>query len=232
MRIYLQNNIDICLILNFQCILHIFTVMPLKSLQMCIIRNWLWVFFETRYLNTKKSHNHSVFIHLWRLWRSKTVDICKIHWKLMIFKSQNCFANISATKAQIFIKFETYIYKIVKNYQMIFRKNPCTYARTGGVNVRVRVSSWPNTRANVNASFALVCARILTKNHLITLYYLLNISLEIHEDRSFHCRDICKTIPTLKTHQFSIYFAYFHKFPPPKPSKMDNYRMIVGFIGN
>ena len=46
------------------------------------------------YLVSKKSHNHSVIIHLWRLWRSKTVEICKIHRKLMIFKSHYCFANI------------------------------------------------------------------------------------------------------------------------------------------
>ena len=51
------------------------------------------------YLVSKKSHNHSVIIHLWRLWRSKTVEICKIHRKLMIFKSHYCFANISGMKA-------------------------------------------------------------------------------------------------------------------------------------
>ena len=32
---------------------------------------------------------------------------------------QYCFTNISATKAPIFMKFETYIYKIVKNHQII-----------------------------------------------------------------------------------------------------------------
>ena len=53
----------------------------------------------------------------------------------MIFKSQYCFANISATKGQIFLKFKTYIYKIVKNYQMIVCKDPYTDARTQGVNV-------------------------------------------------------------------------------------------------
>ena len=48
----------------------------------------------------------------------------------MIKKSQYCFANISATEAQIVMKFETYIYKIVRNHYMIFRKDPCTDART------------------------------------------------------------------------------------------------------
>ena len=183
------------------------------------------------YLVLKKFHNHSVIVHLWRLWRSKTVDICKIHWKLMTFKSQNCFANISATKTPILLKFETYIHKMVKNYQIIYRKDPCTNPRTGGVNVHAHISSRPNTRPHVYAACAHVCARFFTQNHLIILYYLMNISLEFHEDQSFHCGDICKTILTFKTHQCSMYFAYFHKFSPPKPSMMDNYWIIVGFIG-
>ena len=33
-------------------------------------------------------------------------------------------------KAPIFMKFETYIHKIVKNYQKIFRNDPCTHVRT------------------------------------------------------------------------------------------------------
>ena len=62
----------------------------------------------------------------------------------MIFKSQYCFANIFATEAHIFMKLETYIHKIVKNHQMIFRKDPCTDARTRGVSVCARVSSRQN----------------------------------------------------------------------------------------
>ena len=61
--------------------------------------------------------------------------------KLMIFKSQYCFANISATKAQIFMKFKNYIHKIDKNNQIIFCKDPCTHVPTRGVNVCTRVSS-------------------------------------------------------------------------------------------
>ena len=66
-----------------------------------------------------------LFIHLWWFWRWIFVKICKIHWKLMIFKSQYCFANISATKAPIVMKFETSIHKKVKNYQKKNRKDPC-----------------------------------------------------------------------------------------------------------
>ena len=43
-------------------------------------------------------------------------------------------------------------------------------------------------------------------------------SLRFHKDMSFRCGDIRKTILTFKSHQFSIYFAYFHNFSPPKSS--------------
>ena len=151
------------------------------------------------------------------------MEICKIHRKLMILKSQYGFANISGMKVQIFMKFETYIHMLVKNDQMIFHKDPCTDTRTCGVNVHARVSSRQNVRAHVCASCARVCEGIFTKNHLIIFYYLLNIYLKFHEDLSFHSGDICKTIMTFKNHQFSMYFAYFHSFAPPKSSKMDNY---------
>ena len=126
------------------------------------------------------------------------MEICKIHCKLMIFKSQYCFANISATKASIFMKFETFIYKVVKNHQIIFRKDPCTDARTRDVNVRARVLSRRNTRAYTYALCARICARIFTKNHLMILYYLMNISLTFDKDLSFRCGYICKTILTHK----------------------------------
>ena len=183
-----------------------------------------------RYLVSKKFHNHSVIIHLWRLWRSKTVEICKIHWKLIISKSQYCFANISSTKALIFMKFETYIHKIV-NCQQIFCKDPYTHTRTRGKNVRARISSRQNARAHIYDSCVRVCAWIFTKNLLIILYYLMNISLKFHKDRSFHCGDICKTILTFNNHKFSMYLAFFHTFAPPKSSKMDNFWIILEFFG-
>ena len=126
----------------------------------------------------------------------------------MIFKSQYCFANISATEAQIFMKFKTYLHKIVKNPQIIFRKDPCRHARTRDVNVRARVLSRRKTRADTYASCARICARIFTKNHLMILYYLMKISLKFHNDLSFRCGDICKTILTFKNHQFSMFIVY------------------------
>ena len=140
--------------------------------------------------------------------------------------------NISATKAPIFMKFETYIHKIVKNHQMIFRKDPCTHARTRDVNVRARVLSRWNARAHTYASCTRICARIFMKNHLMILYYLMTISLKFHKDLSFRCRDICKTILTFKNHQFSMHFAYFHIFAPPMSSQMNNYWIIMKFFGN
>ena len=48
---YSQNNTVFFLILNFQCILHIFTNMSLQNLQRWKITEWLWNFFETRSQN-------------------------------------------------------------------------------------------------------------------------------------------------------------------------------------
>ena len=141
----------------------------------------------------------------------------------MTFENQYRFANISATKTRIFMKFETYIHKILKNYLVIFRKDPCTHARTRDKNMRARVSYRQNASAHIYASCVCVCARIFTKNLLIILYCLMNISLKFHKDRSFCCRDICKTVLTFKSHHFSMYFPYFHTYTPQKSSKMENY---------
>ena len=46
-----------------------------------------------------------MIIHLERLLRCEIVKIWKIHWKLKYSESQYCFADISATEAQIFMKF-------------------------------------------------------------------------------------------------------------------------------
>ena len=57
MRRNTQNNKDICLIINFHCILHIFTNMDLQSLQM------IMDFLETRYQNGpvsgKETYSHT-----------------------------------------------------------------------------------------------------------------------------------------------------------------------------
>ena len=63
--------------------------------------------FPFWYLVSQKFHNFLVIIHLWRLLRQVIERIWKLHWKLMIFESQYNFANISATKAPILMKFLT-----------------------------------------------------------------------------------------------------------------------------
>ena len=94
------------------------------------------------------------------------------------------------------MNFETFIHEVVKNYQMIFCKDPCIRTPTRGVNVHGRILSRRNARAHVYASCARMCARIFTKKLLMILYYLVNRSLEFHKDRSFFSGDICKTIIT------------------------------------
>ena len=160
------------------------------------------------------------------------MEICKIHWKLMIFKSQYCFANISATEAQIFMKFETYIHELVKNHQIFFCKDPCTHARSGDVNVRARVLSRWNARAHTYALCTRICTRIFMKNHLMILHYLMNINIKFHKGLSFRCGDIRKTILTFKNHWFSMYFAFFHSFEPPTSSKMDICLIIMEIFEN
>ena len=105
-------------------------------------------------------------------------------------KRQYCIANISATKAPIFLKFETKVHQIVMNNHTNFRKDPCTHARTQGKNVRARVLSRQNARAHVFASCAPVSARIFMKNLLMIFYYIIDINLKFHKDRSFRCGDI------------------------------------------
>ena len=52
---------------------------------------------------------------------------------------KNLKYNISLTEAQIFMKFETYVYKIVVDHQPNFHKDPCKDARARGVNARTHV---------------------------------------------------------------------------------------------
>ena len=103
------------------------------------------------------------------------------------------------------MKLETYFHKVVKNHQIIFRKVPCTHARTRDVNVCAPVLSRQNARAYTYTSCARIFARIFTKNYLMFLYYLMKISIEFHKDLSFRCEDICKTILTFKNHQCSMF---------------------------
>ena len=60
---------------------------------------------------------------------------------LCVSQSKNFLkCNISLTEAQIFMKFETYVYKIVLDHQPNFHKDPCKDACARGVNARARIS--------------------------------------------------------------------------------------------
>ena len=125
----------------------------------------------------------------------------------MIKKHQYCFANISVTEARIFMKF----YMVVNYYLVIlcikFHSAWCINARARVVNARNRDKMYGNAAKRAHARLQIVCARVCM-DHLMILYYLMNISFKFHKDRSFHCGDIRKTILTFKNHQFSMYFTY------------------------
>ena len=125
------------------------------------------------------------------------------------------------------MKFETFIHKIVKNHQMIFRKDPWIHTRTRSINVSAAVLSRRNVRTHAYALCARVCARMFMKILLIYLHYLMNVSFKFHKDWSFLCRDICKIVLTFKNHQFLIYFPYSQNYVPQKSSKMDNYKIDI-----
>ena len=73
------------------------------------------------YLSSQKYHRQSVIILIWRHWRCIMVKIWKIHWKFKYSESQYCFANISAMRAWIFMKFYT-----VNNYYLGWSWDNCT----------------------------------------------------------------------------------------------------------
>ena len=60
----------------------------------------------------------------------------------------------------------------------------------------------------------------------------MNSNFKFHKNPSSRCGEILKTILAFKNHQFSLYFAYFHRYAPPKSSKMENYQMIIKIFGN
>ena len=89
----------------------------------------------------QKNHNYSAIIHLWRLQRCIIGEIWKIHWKSMIKRYQYCFANISATKARIFMKFYVVVNCYLVSLSFIFHEDSCINARSRVVNVHAHVLS-------------------------------------------------------------------------------------------
>ena len=76
------------------------------------------------------------FMHF--IFRQHAASIYGFVRQLVSFVSskKNLKCNISLTGAQIFMKFETYVYKIVLDHQPNFHKDPCKDACARGVNAR------------------------------------------------------------------------------------------------
>ena len=149
--------------------------------------SWDWCFQFTEIgpfwdLVSKKFHNHSVIIHLWRFWRCINAEISKIHWKSMIKKHQYCFANISATKAIIFKKFYLVINYYLVSLCLKFQEDPCINACARVVNTHVhvllRVPSCVHIYARIFMIFEILAHKIINDHHI-----------KFHEDRSFRCGD-------------------------------------------
>ena len=108
--------------------------------------SWDWCFHFTEIgrfwgLIFKQFHHHSVIIHLGRLWRCIIAEISKTYWKSIIKKYQNCFSNISTTKAQIFMKFYVVVNYYLVTLSLKFHEDLCINARTPVVNARAHVLS-------------------------------------------------------------------------------------------
>ena len=63
--------------------------------------------------------------------------------------------------------------------------------------------------AKKRARIFLPCVRVCVHGSLRKAVYN---SFKFHKDTSIHCGDIFKTILTFESHQFSMYFPYFHSY--------------------
>ena len=91
------------------------------------------------YLVSEKCDDHPVIIHLEILLRCETIQIWKIHWKLKYSESRYRFANISATKVWIFMKFYMMVNYYLVNLTFKVHKDLFTNARVRVVNARAHV---------------------------------------------------------------------------------------------
>ena len=172
-------------------------------------------------LISKKFHNISVIIHLGRLLGCVIAEISKIHWKSMIKKHQNCFANISATKAQIsMISYMVVNYYLVR-LSFIFHEDPCINARAQVVNTRahvlLRVRAFTTRLRALNANISSMKAWIFIKFHVVVHYYLVSWSFEFHEDPWINVR---------KRVVNALYFVWF--ITQSGPTKGDSVSSMIG----
>ena len=114
--------------------------------------SWDWCFLFTEIgpfwdLVSKKFHNHSVIIHLWRLRRCIIAEILKNTLKSMIKKHQYCFA----TEAQIIMKFYVVVSYYLLSIYIKFHDDLC-------INTRARVVNARNRNKTCERAF-ITCAR-------------------------------------------------------------------------
>jgi len=128
------------------------------------------------------------------------------------------FVNISVTKAQIFMKF-----MLIGKYYATRNTLHANTRHTPSVNVHMQVLSCLMQVLSRMRAFTLVCKGVCL--HLWEYNFcnsILSLSRNFFNNQAF-CGDIYKIKFMFFNHQFPIYFSYFHRYGPPKPSGMDNY---------
>ena len=96
----------------------------------------------------------------------------------MIKEHQYCFANISLTKARIFMKFYMVVNYYLVNFSFKFHEDQCINACTRVVNARaqvlLRVRAFTTHLRALNANISAIKARIFIKFNVVINYYLVS----------------------------------------------------------
>ena len=87
-------------------------------------------------------------------------------------------------------------------------------------------------RVSENASCTPMCTQIFTKLIVVVQKYHISLSFKFHEDPSFGCGDIFKTIMTFVWSLIFYVFCIFSNLSIKIPSKCENYMKLVGTYGN
>ena len=145
----------------------------------------------------------------------------------MIRKDQYWFENISTTKAQIFMKFYVVINYYLVSLSFKFHEYPCRNVRARVVKPTIAINGVCAHLPLVHLIYAWIVVKFETLAHKIVIDY----HIKFHEDPSFCCGDICKTIlgseyyyqnPNLtSTHRFGLTWKWLCKpHPPTTPQKL------------
>ena len=152
-----------------------------------------------------------------------------MHWKLSIKQKPVLFCKYLCNESlDLYNIWNLYSYDSSELPQKFWQRFVHTRACTRCKCVHMR---W-NARVSVFYLCTRVHAWIIIKILVVDHYYHMTLSLKFLKKQSFGCRDVCKTIFAIKNHQFSMYFAHFHSFSPPKGTKMDNFWMIMEFFAD